>query len=115
MSNRRVSFKEKDGVEVIWLGRTNKNTKKEMRNIDDLGGSRPTNEMERTFNRIIYPNLWICWTAYSQEQWDFSPVGTAENFNRLLTNQTSLTYESFIYELMKVLNVLSMGRNYSLD
>ena len=30
MSNRRVSFKEKDGVEVIWLERMNKNTKKEM-------------------------------------------------------------------------------------
>ena len=115
MSNRRVSFKEKDGVEVIWLDRTNKNTKKEMRNIDDLGGSRPTNAIERTFNHIIYPNLWICWTAYSQEQWDFSPVGTAENFNRILTNQTNLTKESFIYELMKVLNVLSMGRNYILD
>ena len=115
MSNRRVSFKEKDGVEVIWLNRTKKNTKKEMCNIDDLGGSRPTNEIERTFNRIIYPNLWICWTAYSQEQWDLSPVGTAENFNRILTNQTNLTKESFIYELMKVLNVLSMGRNYILD
>ena len=113
--SKKVSFKEIDGVEVLWLDNEYKVVNKESFNVEKYGSSRPKNNLEKAFNKILLYKLCRCWTIFPLEHWNYNPVGNRKKFENTLNKFPNLTKKTFVSELMKVLKVLSLGRSFVLN
>jgi hypothetical protein len=113
--SKKVTFKEVDGLEIVWLNNKSEVNKIESSDINKYGGSRPKNNLEKDFNNFFLRSLWRCWTIFSIDHWPFNSVGTYNNFEKSLEKYLHLTKQTVESELMKIFNAFSLGRHYVLN
>ena len=113
--SKKVTFKEVDGLEVVWLNTKKEVDKIESFDIDQYGGSRPKNNLEKDFNKFFLRSLWRCWTVFSRDHWNFNSVGNNTNFEKSLEEYLHLTKQHVESELMKIFNAFALGRYYVLN